>query len=347
MKKIEDKILQFFIDGGTADGKNLDRKIRNDPSFGQADFDLFEKIWRASDQLSEYREADLDDAWDKITAGTNQVRTPRRISWWLARAAAAVLLLLNGFALYHWLNWDDYITYRTDVASTLVLPDGTKADLEGGTVLRYLREEQFVKDDQREVFLEGEGTFDVVSDTAKPFSVVSKLTSIDVLGTVFSYMARGDSSQAENIEGQVRFRSNTGAFEPAVMNPGDRVTFDGDSMVHIEFVPEPVPPPVIREEPKNFLRVIDLIDILSEKYQNTFIPGPGSDRNGRVVVEVNLDQDLAGIIGDLEKQSHIDISYRRSGRTFTVSDISAQSTGLRPDYTYQMYANGISYKRGE
>lgn len=346
MKRLEDKILQFFISGDSAAGKDIGKEISNDPSFNQADFDSFEKIWQASDGLKEWKVADEDDAWAQLLSEANiEATSAKRVPLWRNRAVAAALVLLVGFAMYYWLTWDPYVTHRAEVATTLVLPDSSTAEVTAGTEIRHLKPRFFAEADKREIFLEGQAVFDVVSNPAKPFEVITKLTSVDVLGTVFSYAAQGDFSETENIEGLVSFESNTGAFDPVELNPGDKVSFDGNEIRIDRFEPEPEP--VVVPDPSNLLRIIDLIDILSEKYPNRFIPGPGSDANGPIVIKVNLDQDLGDILQDLDEDENIDVGYSRVGNGFLVSRIGASDQGLVPNYSYEMFNNGVAYDQAE
>ncbi|NND09554.1 MAG: hypothetical protein HKN87_24550 [Saprospiraceae bacterium] len=343
MKRLEDKILQFFIRGDSAAGKKIGKEISNDPSFNQADFDTYEKIWQASTDIADWKVADEDDAWAKIAAQTGlQETSVKRIPFWRRRSVAAILLLLVGFALYYWLTWDPYTTFRAEEATTVILPDSSSAEMTAGSEIRYLRPRFFSEAQKREIFLEGKAVFDVVDDP-KPFEVVTSLTSVEVLGTVFSYEAEGDNSEAENVEGLVSFGSNTGAFEAVQLNPGDKASFDGNELV-VELY-EPEPEPVIIPEPSNKMRIIDLIDILSDKYPSRFIPGPGSDRSASVVIEVNLDQDLVDIIDQLAADEAVDIQYRKSGNSLLLSTISAADRGLDIDYSYDMYVNGVDYNR--
>ena len=62
--------MQFFIRGDSAAGKRIGKEISDDPSFNQADFDTYEKIWQASADLTEWKQADEDDAVQVPEPGT-------------------------------------------------------------------------------------------------------------------------------------------------------------------------------------------------------------------------------------------------------------------------------------
>ncbi|WP_343328419.1 FecR family protein [Polaribacter staleyi] len=87
---------------------------------------------------------------------------------------------------------------------SLVLSDGTEVHLNAGTVLKY--PVQFLKEQNRQVYLTGEAFFKVTKDKEHPFVVESNDLNIRVLGTSFNV-----SSYAENkdiftvlVEGAVR-----------------------------------------------------------------------------------------------------------------------------------------------
>lgn len=66
----------------------------------------------------------------------------------------------------------------------LKLSDGTKINLNAGTVLRY--PVKFIKGNNRQVFLDGEAYFDVAKDKSHPFIVNAKGINVRVLGTKFN-----------------------------------------------------------------------------------------------------------------------------------------------------------------
>lgn len=74
------------------------------------------------------------------------------------------------------------------------LPDGTTGWLNSGSTLKF--PDRFVCG-QREVFLNGEGYFDVYPNPDKPFIVLTSNARITALGTEFNIL---DNTQDENIE---------------------------------------------------------------------------------------------------------------------------------------------------
>ena len=90
----------------------------------------------------------------------------------------------------------------------LRLSDGTKVQLNAGTVLRY--PVRFKAHKERQVFLSGEAYFEVAEDKASPFVVTTEEMNIRALGTKFNVNSySGDTlSSAVLVEGSVAVYGN-------------------------------------------------------------------------------------------------------------------------------------------
>lgn len=95
------------------------------------------------------------------------------------------------------------------------LVDGTKIWLNANSTLRFYTS---TKSSKREVWLEGEGYFEVKKDKHRPFIVYSNSQEITVTGTSFNVRSGARSSQTTLIEGGVSI--NKGAF---VLAPGQQL----------------------------------------------------------------------------------------------------------------------------
>ncbi len=96
--------------------------------------------------------------------------------------------------------------------TNIELSDGTKVWLNSGSKLIY--PVVFAKN-KRQVFLEGEGIFDVSHNKNKPFFVVAKDHEIQVLGTVFN----------------VSNYSNEGIIETTLKSGSVQINYKGDSFL--------------------------------------------------------------------------------------------------------------------
>tara|TARA_R110002049_G_scaffold264831_1_gene440970 strand:+ start:3714 stop:4778 length:1065 start_codon:yes stop_codon:yes gene_type:complete len=86
------------------------------------------------------------------------------------------------------------VTYNTLLVpygkrSMIMLSDGSKVWLNSGSRLVY---PVVFNTNKREVYLEGEGIFDVTHDVSHPFVVLSENQEIEVLGTVFNVSSYAD-----------------------------------------------------------------------------------------------------------------------------------------------------------
>ncbi len=116
---------------------------------------------------------------------------------WMKIAAVIVpILILVGVAEFYVIN---NMTQAEGIAllhqytregenRTFVLPDGTKVNMKGGTVIQY---PTAFEGKERKVYLVGEAFFDIHHDSGKPFRVTTPYFDITDIGTSFtvsSYM---------------------------------------------------------------------------------------------------------------------------------------------------------------
>ncbi|MFD2554169.1 FecR family protein [Sphingobacterium tabacisoli] len=115
-----------------------------------------------------------------------------------------------------------YVPYGKRQA--FVLPDKSTAWLNAGSYLTFRKD---MSQGLREVYLNGEGYFDI-THTGQPFVVRTAETDINVLGTTFNVNSYEEDSNTiiELLTGGVSLQSTKGLFEGIQMKPGERVSFD-------------------------------------------------------------------------------------------------------------------------
>jgi ferric-dicitrate binding protein FerR (iron transport regulator) len=160
---------------------------------------------------------------------TGTVRLSGR-RWWLS-GVAAVLVLGAGisFLLYRFDGANAWIekTAPPTGQTRFSLPDGSGIWLNRGSTLRY--SDQFGQS-TREVWLEGEGFFEIAKDQSKPFLVHTRQTVTRVTGTSFNVRSYPDEEKVSVtvLSGQVIFAPDTDAPpEKVYLNPGNEGVFDG------------------------------------------------------------------------------------------------------------------------
>jgi transmembrane sensor len=125
----------------------------------------------------------------------------------------------------------------------LDLPDGSLAELSPGSRISYRR--TFTTDDRRLVKLIGEGQFNVVGDSRRPFTVISGELTTTVLGTWFSVIADPGAAtiKVHLYSGKVKIGSSEGVRwktkDSAVyLKPGDELTYNRQNMLAVVRSPQ-------------------------------------------------------------------------------------------------------------
>ncbi len=106
--------------------------------------------------------------------------------------------------------------------SQIDLPDGTKVWLNADSRLNYKND---FGNQLREVYLEGEAYFDVVSNPEKPFIVHTRTANIKVLGTVFNVKCYNTDATLETslIHGRVEITTSMDPERKWVLHPNEKL----------------------------------------------------------------------------------------------------------------------------
>lgn len=151
--------------------------------------------------------------------------------WWMS-AAAAIILLIGGLVWGLRSNTDkvaiDYANQTEAVPYGLIekinlanhdqivtLIDGSTVKLRPGTKISYSN----FKESERNVYLDGEGIFNVTKDTSKPFLVYAGNIVVKVVGTSFKVMS-GTGKSESNVSvmsGKVKVYAATIAKEASTI----------------------------------------------------------------------------------------------------------------------------------
>lgn len=180
------------------------------PTSGQEVRALMNQHWESVKDFIPAGETDLQsakrfsDILDKTgirkSSGKHEISGPSR-STRLIRilTVAAGILLLVSIAGYWWFNADQEDFAESQLATTqytgkqaVTLPDGSVIILNEGSKLSFSAE--FGIED-REIRFSGEGYFDIVPDSDRPFRVHTGDVTTTVLGTSFNLMAYEDQSE--------------------------------------------------------------------------------------------------------------------------------------------------------
>ena len=112
--------------------------------------------------------------------------------------------------------------------TTIILADGTKVWLNAGSHFAF---PQTFDRKKREVFLEGEGYFEVAKNKEQPFIVSTRNINVEVLGTKFNLSAYQSDNFCETVllEGRVNVQSKGNLFnDKTTLTPNQKATYLSD-----------------------------------------------------------------------------------------------------------------------
>jgi transmembrane sensor len=187
------------------------------------------------------------DISGKLWAGINKNTRSRKVRhpYWRWMAAASVLLVAGLSWLFILKNQKtstigvegaaitQHIFNSTPQKMTHTLSDGSTVELLPNGRLSYSGQFNFSK---RDVLLDGEATFNIAADAAKPFSVYSNSALITVLGTRFTVRSCKSNNATKVIlhEGRVMVKIANLSY---YLSPGD-IFISSDSLsarvLHLE-----------------------------------------------------------------------------------------------------------------
>jgi ferric-dicitrate binding protein FerR (iron transport regulator) len=217
----------------------------------------------------------------------------RRIGW-----AAAVITGIGIATVIGLLSKDQrpaeesYVTPYGEMR-TLYLPDSSKLVLNAHSSVRYAG--NWRAGQAREVWLDGEGYFDVRQDKAASFLVHTKDLTVEVLGTTFDIRNRRGKTEVVLETGRIRVQFPAGIHEDVVLAPSDRVIYDPakTELAHAVTVPENY----TSWKDKKLIEptVGEILDYLEDNYHKTFIledPTLADKKIGGVILLDNLNDAL-------------------------------------------------------
>jgi ferric-dicitrate binding protein FerR (iron transport regulator) len=221
------QLILRYLEGhySAEDEKNLNEWLQTDIENRQT-FDLTKKIWDTPE--ARLPGPDVEKAWVKVkeSAGIEaptggkvlpfkphkkRVGIQRMFVPGLLKVAAVLLFMISASYLFYKLAQPTSM-HEIFVESTMQekvrLPDGSEVILDAGSIFRY--PERF-DSHTREVFLNGEGYFEVAPAQEKPFMVHANNAVITVLGTKFNVRAwrQNKSIVVAVAEGRVSLRPET------------------------------------------------------------------------------------------------------------------------------------------
>ena len=222
----------------------LGKDQENMKAFRQA-----ESIWNAMEIMASGKEFNTVAAFDRFKEMA-QKRTPvrkriplRRTAEWFIRIAA-ILIIVAGLSYLmlsdrHGKNASAFVcevVAPRGSKAQVVLPDGTRVWLNAESKLNYNND---FNRNSRDVYLEGEGYFEVTKNHLKPFVVNTADIKIRALGTTFNVKSYPGEKTVETtlIEGKVvleKLTSGNKRENLLTLKPNQRVIYYKDSELNAE-----------------------------------------------------------------------------------------------------------------
>ena len=188
------------------------------------------ELWLSAVNPSALSKYDGDAAYEAFLRRKRAVETSHhsRLFRYIGAVAASVALLV-GVSYFSFRRGMDTtrssfkeIRVEAPIGSrtNVVLPDGSKVNLNAGSHLRY---SQGFGIKSRDVSIEGEGFFEVVRNEDLPFRVSSPSILVEVLGTKFNFKDYPDDAIASVSlkEGRVSMENLLSNEEKLFLVPGD------------------------------------------------------------------------------------------------------------------------------
>ena len=173
---------------------------------------------------------DAQTVWQQIQDSLDQAPAERKpvipLKRWYYVAATLTLLMLVGIVAYLSVRplASPQRAYTTDFGQTrkVLLPDSTRVTLNANSTL-YVSDHWQAPNQEREVWLEGEGFFEVRQRNGQKFIVHTEHLAVEVLGTSFDVRERRGNTQVVLNTGRVSL--HVPRKQPVTMKPGERVLY--------------------------------------------------------------------------------------------------------------------------
>lgn len=171
-----------------------------------------------------------NDHWAGIQARLNDQELPNRrrsiLQW---SVAATILLLIGAFVFQPWktdeIAWTSHQTIDGQT-ETIALADGSIVYLGANSSLQYATD--FLAEDERRIYLDGEAFFDVQPlEEPKPFQVYTTVLNIRVLGTQFNINAHRSQPVVSLSSGSLQVIHPEKELTK-ILEPGQTAQFDAE-----------------------------------------------------------------------------------------------------------------------
>ncbi|MBL1409792.1 FecR family protein [Sphingobacterium faecale] len=194
----------------------------------------------------------------------------------------------------------------------ITLPDGTKVILNAASSFSYPT--RFAKQERR-VYLDGEGYFEVTKDSARPFVIDTKTQQVEVIGTSFNLSVYAHTPTVTTlVEGIVNLKGINNVITRLEVGQQAIQRSDGYSIHKVETSDYTA---WIRDQfVFNNMSLLETFAQLERWYDITF-ECPKELTNQRIYAEIGRDRKLSKVLETLEEV--LNLKFRIEGRRVIVS----------------------------
>jgi transmembrane sensor len=264
---------------------------------------------------------DVNKEWDIFLTKVEEEKPVRKLAAessrsWMRIAATLLLLLASSALIYYYSRKTENISHQTaESIQTVQLPDGSSVILNRYSKLEYTSD---FGEDNRKISLKGEAFFDVTKNTALPFVISARNTTIEVVGTSFNVLAYDSVSEVEVIvkTGVVRF-TVPALNKTLELTPGEKGAFVTTASALDETVNDDLNYQSwnTRKLTFNETHLSNVVEAINKTYNaNVVLTGSVSDS---CLLTVSFDnQSLDAVLNVLENT--LNLTYRRVGNRIEI-----------------------------
>lgn len=240
MQQSEEKILNYLNGFCSEEDKASMERWMEDSESNRKEFEQVKKLYELSGDEDSSFTPDVDMAWNELSSrvfednDSSEVQGEdtkvRKVDFRIYYKVAAALVIAIGLGYILTINntQQEFVTLSTQAEEIkeVTLSDGTKVWLNENSVFKYPKN---FEEDARDVALNGEAFFEVNKDPKRPFTIASKSTYTQVLGTSFNLTTRKDFARVDVVTGKVALVDQDGE-DKVVLVKGQTGTFKNGTM---------------------------------------------------------------------------------------------------------------------
>ena len=238
LKEFEELLVDYFAGNlSEEDSRRLCTLMKSDRIYRKK-YEEMAKVRAKSfvPRFENEKKTNYAELVSKLSMHPNRKHSTFSLRQWGYRIAAVVLLVITmSVTVYYIYNGIQIAGQSKQLCmmevplgsqTKVYLPDGTVVCLNSGSTLKY--SPSFLKQKTRDVYLTGEGYFEVEKNPERPFIVHTNELKVKVLGTVFNIRSYHEDPEVEVdlVEGKVNVSMNSDEKKNVVLSPDECLIYN-------------------------------------------------------------------------------------------------------------------------